>query len=588
MIFNGALYASLLIFAAGVIYKFSRWFRLSLTTSDQAYSPSRRLKAVACGLFRVLFSSRILALAKALVWEVLFQCKTLRRSPWRWAAHILILYGFVLLTLMHALGNTISTSLFDDYYSTFNPFLWLRNFFGAMVLLGAALAVVRRFIVRPARVRTTGMDVYVLVLVAVIIGSGFLLEAVKMTSISEFDRMVEDYAYLDEDELPALESYWVEHFGLVSPRVGGPFAEDLLAQGAEINEGNCVSCHSPAPYAFIGYPLAKAIGPMGLALDRVKASMILYWFHYLACLVGLAYLPFSKMFHVITGPLSILVGAVTDHGLADPAALAVKRMMELDACTHCGACTQDCSVGVVYEKRLNVDILPSEKLAELKRMVGSRNFGPSDRARLSEGLYLCTNCLRCTNVCPVGINLEEMWNALREDLLQGDQVEPLVMTPFSFQRALRQDDISQDGYQLPRRRFEAELESNYHRDYPEVTSLDEYRDQGIIDLLRQTKIAGTFSFCYTCKTCSMACPIPPLFDHPKEELDLLPHQIIRAAALGLTDLAVRSRMLWACFGCYKCQEQCPQGVRITDVFYTLKNMVLNRAQDCHVEENKAE
>jgi heterodisulfide reductase subunit C len=587
MIFNGALIASLTIFLAGVIFKVSRWFRLSLTSSDQAYGPSRRLKAVISGLFGVIFSLRFLILAKAYVLEVLFQYKALRRSPLRWASHILLIYGFVLLILIHALDEYIAAPLFRGYYSTINPFLWLRNLFGVMVLAGAALAVVRRFIVRPTRVKTGGMDVYVLILMAVTIGSGFLLEAVKMTSVTEYDRMVEDYAYLDDDEQPALDSYWVEHFGLVTSRVSGPFSEDILEQGAELHEDNCASCHSPAKYALVGYSLAKAIGPLGSALDRANASAFLYWFHYLVCLAGLAYLPFSKMFHVLTAPLSILVGAVTDHRLAHPAALAVKRLMELDACTHCGACTTDCSVGVVYEKRRNADILPSEKLAELKRMVGSRNFGPQDRARLSEGLYMCTNCLRCTEVCPVGINLQEMWNALREDLLEADQAEPLVMTPFSFQRALRRDELGEDSYLRPRLRFEAELASDYHRDYPELTPLDKYRDEQIITLLKTSQSAGTYTLCYTCQTCSASCPIPPLYDHPKKELDLLPHQIIRAAALGLTDLAVRSRMLWACFGCYKCQEQCPQGVRVTDIFYALKNMVLNRAKDSHFEDKRS-
>ena len=30
-------------------------------------------------------------------------------------------------------------------------------------------------------------------------------------------------------------------------------------------------------------------------------------------------------------------------------------------------------------------------------------------------------------------------------------------------------------------------------------------------------------------------------------------------------------MIWDCTTCYKCQEQCPQGVHVADVLYTLKN-----------------
>jgi heterodisulfide reductase subunit C len=35
-------------------------------------------------------------------------------------------------------------------------------------------------------------------------------------------------------------------------------------------------------------------------------------------------------------------------------------------------------------------------------------------------------------------------------------------------------------------------------------------------------------------------------------------------------------MLWSCLGCYQCQEACPQGVHITDIFYELKNIAIDR------------
>jgi len=56
--------------------------------------------------------------------------------------------------------------------------------------------------------------------------------------------------------------------------------------------------------------------------------------------------------------------------------------------------------------------------------------------------------------------------------------------------------------------------------------------------------------------------------------DLLPHQIMHACALGVRDLAFGSNMLWDCLTCYQCQEQCPQGVSVTDVLYELKNLAV--------------
>jgi heterodisulfide reductase subunit C len=49
--------------------------------------------------------------------------------------------------------------------------------------------------------------------------------------------------------------------------------------------------------------------------------------------------------------------------------------------------------------------------------------------------------------------------------------------------------------------------------------------------------------------------------------------------LGLKDLALGSRMLWYCLTCYQCQEHCPQGVKVTDIFYELKNLSVTQAAE---------
>jgi heterodisulfide reductase subunit C len=67
------------------------------------------------------------------------------------------------------------------------------------------------------------------------------------------------------------------------------------------------------------------------------------------------------------------------------------------------------------------------------------------------------------------------------------------------------------------------------------------------------------------------------YDRPKEVLGMLPHQIMHAARLRLWDMIFESRMLWDCLGCYKCQEYCPQNVRIADVLYQIKNHAIARS-----------
>jgi heterodisulfide reductase subunit C len=91
--------------------------------------------------------------------------------------------------------------------------------------------------------------------------------------------------------------------------------------------------------------------------------------------------------------------------------------------------------------------------------------------------------------------------------------------------------------------------------------------------------AKNFSVCFGCQTCTTVCPVVGNYENPQEALGLLPHQIMHAAGLGIRDLAFGSNMLWDCLTCYQCQEQCPQGVHVTDVLYELKNLAVKRVRE---------
>jgi nitrate reductase gamma subunit len=338
--FDYLFYTSLTVFLLGLIYKISTWFTKKIGTSGRDTSSAQRVQSAVRGIIGVIFSSKILMLLKAVVLDVLLQQRTLKESVTRWLAHMLIFYGFMLLLLMHALESVVSETLFSDYYSTVNPFFFLRDFFGVMVLVGVILAMVRRYIVKPRRLRTGGMDHYAIAIVAVIMLSGIALEGLKIASHSEFMRMVEDYAGLDdEEEIQALETVWVKDYGTVSPNVESPFDEELLELGREIHEGSCMECHASARWAFNGYAAAKLIKPIALWLDEKDGVNLLWYIHFIACFIGLAYLPFSKMFHLFATPVSLIANRVMDPTKSLPANILTRQVMELDACTHCGSCS---------------------------------------------------------------------------------------------------------------------------------------------------------------------------------------------------------------------------------------------------------
>jgi heterodisulfide reductase subunit C/nitrate reductase gamma subunit len=523
------------------------------------------------GIISVIFSSKILMLLKAVVLDVLLQQRTLKESLTRWLAHMLIFYGFMLLLLMHALQSVVSEALFSDYYATVNPFFFLRDFFGAMVLVGVILAAVRRYLAKPRRLRSGGMDHYAIAIVAVIMLSGIALEGLKIASHSEFMYMVEDYAGLDdEEEIQALETVWVKDYGTVSPNVEAPFDEELLEVGREINEDSCMECHTSARWAFNGFAAAKLIKPMALWLDEKDGVNLLWYIHFIACFIGLAYLPFSKMFHLFATPFSLIANRVMDPTKSLPANILTRQIMELDACTHCGSCSLNCSAAMVYEAIGNEYILPSEKMVLLKELASGRKLAEAQMRAIQEGVYLCTNCDRCTVRCPSGIRLRELWYSVREALLASGPVLPHVLSPFSFARGLIvQKTLPADTYAHPIQNARQALGGRFmnlmNPDAP--LPLNVKRTEDSQPTIKDT----TYTHCFSCQTCTTVCPVVANYDAPEQVLGLLPHQIMCSLGLGLTEMAAGARMNWDCLTCYKCQENCPQQVEVCDVLYRLKN-----------------
>ncbi len=570
--FNYLFYAALTIFLLGLIYKVSTWFTRTIGGAGKSIKSSDRVFYALNGFLSVFFSLRIFPLLQAFVLDVLFQRRVFKENPVRWIAHMLIFYGFMLLLIMHALESVVSEAIFSDYYSTLNPFFFLRDFFGAMVIVGVVLAIVRRYISKPRRLRTNMMDHYAIAIVAVIMFSGIALEGMKIASYGEFERMVEDYAGLDdEDEIAALETVWVRDYGTVSPNIEAPFDEELLEAGREVHIDNCMDCHASAKWAFNGYAAAKIISPVALWLDQIDTVTILSYIHIIACFIGLAYLPFSKMFHLIATPLSLMVNPVMQPDTSLPANIMTRQIMELDACTHCGSCSQNCSAGMVYEAVGNEYVLPSEKMAFLKKWVSGKKLNDNQVKAIAEGVYLCTNCDRCTVRCPSGIQLKELWYSVREDLVAGGPPLAHVLTPYSFARGvLIRDRIAADQYTNPILRARQAVAGRFTELMDRDTAVPLNIPDGEASQLPVSD--NTYAACFSCHSCTTVCPVVGNYDEPEQALGLLPHQIMCSLGLGLVEMASGAGMIWDCLTCYKCQENCPQQVEVCDILYRLKNV----------------
>jgi len=349
MFFDIALYIALIIFGLGMVYRLFTWFLQNVGMVEGDIRPAKRVYGAMKGILGTVFSRKILSFLKVFVLDVLLQLKILRDRKDRilWVSHIFIFVGFILLLLMHALGGIITSSLFSDYQSTLNPFMFLRNLFGALVISGLVLAIIRRrILLKKGRLRTiSAMNYYAIVILAIIIVSGFLLEGVKISSYSAYQRMVEDYTSATEDsEAHALEAFWVENFGVVSPKTQMPFSAEMLAQGKELHEMSCADCHSRPKWAFISYSVSRATKSIALGIDKARVQTVLWYVHFLSCFFGMAYFAFSKMFHAFATPLSLLVTAAEEKSKEAPENVSTRQMIELAGCSYCSTCRLECPV----------------------------------------------------------------------------------------------------------------------------------------------------------------------------------------------------------------------------------------------------
>ena len=536
MFYSISLYASLAIFGIGLIYKISTWFRYKPSPQAGSIPISTRVFEAIKGILSALLTKKGFILIKVFILDVLFQRFLLKEGFLRWFSHTCIYGGFMLLLLMHALDELITSALFPGYYSTSNPFMFLRNLFGAMVILGLILSLYRRVFFKGSRPRTTFSDYYAIVILATIIISGSLLEATKMISYSRYKEMVEEYSVAEEEkEFKSLEAFWVKEFGVVSPYLKGPFDEKTLKEGKELHDMSCARCHSHPHWAFMSYSISKVLRPIALFLDRVNMHTLLLYLHFITCFLGLALIPFSKFFHIFATPINILVNTLRSQEESNYANLATRQIIELDACTHCGNCTIWCPVSVAFEVIPNLDILPSERLISLKKLSSGKKLSKKRLMLIQEGIYTCTDCHRCTDVCPIGIDLEALWSNMRESM-------------------------AQLGYQRPEAFARGAIKVDFTKSFMPAEK----------KLLQE----GTFSVCFGCQSCTNVCPIVANYKNPKKVFDLMPHEIMHALALGCIEVALSSKMIWDCATCYICQEQCPQGVCITDILYELRNISL--------------
>jgi len=548
MLYSATFSLALSIFILGSVYRMAQWFIVRIGRDADRISIWERLWNVIKGLVSILFSRDIVPAARTFLINVVFQFHILKKDFWRWLMHFNLSAGFLLLFMMHALDDQITAKLFSGYYSTASPFLFLRNLFGAMVLFGIVIAVCRRVTSKRLKQLTTSHDVFALVILAVILFSGFLFEASKIVSEPIFNQMVKDYADLkDPEDTQALKDYWATNYGVVFSGSPESDAPDLVAKGEELHFENCAACHSRSAAAFVSFPLSRLLAPAAVSANSVRIDTILWHIHYLSCFLFLAYLPFSKFAHIFTSSVSLMVRSLEDRLSLRPVNQVTRRALSLDACMNCGLCSLHCSVEPIHRMLGNPDILPSNKLASLKAFSRDRMADPNRLSRLGEGSSICTSCYRCTRICPAGINLQDLWDASKDDLASQGMSGP-------YHHVRKAQAVGQTE--------------------PAGAAGSDSKDEPRFNRLAFSGDPASFSACVQCGTCTNVCPVVANYQESPRTmgfLDITPQQIVNSFRLGITARVLNSKMAWDCFTCFKCQENCPRAIPIAEMIYELRN-----------------
>ena len=75
--------------------------------------------------------------------------------------------------------------------------------------------------------------------------------------------------------------------------------------------------------------------------------------------------------------------------------------------------------------------------------------------------------------------------------------------------------------------------------------------------------------CIQCGKCSAGCPMV-------EAMDLLPHQVMRLAQLGMREQVLDSKTLWVCASCFNCGARCQRDLDLSKVMEGFRVMQLRQ------------
>ena len=296
-----------------------------------------------------------------LIKYAIVQTKVLRQK-YPGIMHIALAWSYFVFFLGTALA-TINTHFIHFLTGTvFSLYKLTLDLFTLVFIVGAILAIYRRYSTKPDRLTYQPQFTWTLVLLTIIVLGGITTESLRLAV-----------------EQP-VNAAW-------SP-VGWLIAQGFIASGA--SDAALINLH-----------------------------LVIWLFHMFTAAIALVTLPVGSLLHVLTGPMNIFFAELdrpigqlppTPEGpdgvpvyvnkLSD---LTWKQILNGDACTECGRCQDVCpAYGAGYPLNPKELIIGIREVLEQSKK--SKDFDSSllENSKISkEVLWSCTTCAACIAECPV-------------------------------------------------------------------------------------------------------------------------------------------------------------------------------------------